>query len=215
MKTPTIGGPNNPDANINDTTWEEWGAKVGFDYRMTDDILAFAQWSRGYKAGNFSTAPMTIMLGLADTPLPPEKVDAFEIGIKSELADGKARFNIAGFFNDFRGQQISQFIGGSFTRVSVDSEIWGMEASLDWAPMENTFINIGLGYLDAEIVKGSVGAADPGNALPGAADLNLRFSVRQDCPWVTVCSESWSMAATWSSAGSMWLTPSRMRSILC
>ena len=182
LNTPTVGGPNNPDANINDTTWEEWGAKVGFDYRMNDNILAFAQWSRGYKAGNFNTAPMTIMLGLADTPLPPEKVDAFEIGIKSDLAGGKARFNIAGFFNDFRGQQISQFIGGQFTRVSVDSEIWGLDATLDLAPMENTFINVGLGYLDAEIVKGSVGAADPGNALPGAPDLNLRFSVRQDWP---------------------------------
>ena len=182
LNTPTIGGPGNPDANINDTTWKEWGAKVGFDYRMTDDVLAFAQWSRGYKAGNFNTAPMTIMLGLADTPLPPEKVDAFEIGVKSDLAGGRARLNIAGFFNDFRGQQISQFIDGAFTRVSVDSEIWGMDATLDWAPMENTFINLGVGYLDAEIVKGSVGAADPGNVLPGSPDLNLRFSVRQDWP---------------------------------
>ena len=182
LNTPTIGGPDNPDARINDTTWEEWGAKVGFDYSLNDDILAFAQWSRGYKAGNFSTAPMNIMQGLADVPLPPEKVDAFEIGIKTDLAGGKARFNIAGFFNDFRGQQVSQFIDGEFARVSVDSEIWGMDASLDWAPMENTFVNIGLGYLDAEIVKGSVGAADPGNVLPGAADINLRFSVRQDWP---------------------------------
>ncbi len=182
LNTVTVGGPDNPDARINDTTWEEWGAKVGFDYRMNDNILAFAQWSRGYKAGNFNTAPMTIMIGLADTPLPPEKVDAFEIGLKSELAGGKARFNIAGFFNDFRGQQLSQFIGGSFTRVSVDSEIWGMDATLDWLPMENTFINVSVGYLDAEIVKGSVGAADPGNVLPGSPDLNMRFSVRQDWP---------------------------------
>ena len=135
---------------------------------------------RGYKAGNFNTAPMTIMLGLADTPLPPEKVDAFEIGIKSQLADGRARFNIAGFFNDFRGQQISQFIDGEFTRVSVDSEIWGMDATLDWLPMENTFVNVGLGYLDAEITKGSIGAADPGNVLPGAPELSVKFTVRQD-----------------------------------
>lgn len=28
----------------------------------------------------------------------------------------------------------------AFARVSVDAEIWGMEATLDWAPMENTFL---------------------------------------------------------------------------
>ena len=179
-RTVEIGGPNNPDANINDITWEEWGAKVGVDYRVNDEVLAFAQWSRGYKAGNFHSAPMTIMQGLGDTPLPPEKVDAFEIGIKSELADGRARFNIAGFFNDFRGQQVSQFIGGSIARVSVDSEIWGMDATLDWAPFEDTYVNFSVGYLDAEITKGSVGAADPGNTLPGAPDVNLKFSVRRD-----------------------------------
>ena len=178
--TIVLGGPTDPDANINDTSWEEWGAKFGLDYKISEDVLVYGQWSRGYKGGSFNTAPMSLALGLADTPLEPETVDTYEAGLKSEYAGGRVRLNAAVFFNDFANQQLSQFIGGDFLRVSVDSEIFGAEATLDWVPTDNTYISVSLGYLDAEVTESNANGAEEGNGIPGTPEFNFKFSLRQD-----------------------------------
>ena len=86
-----VGGPTDPTARINDTSFDEWGGEAGVEYRPNDDVLVYGQWSRGFKAGIFPSAPMAIMTGQGDTPLEPEIVEAYEIGAKTEFADGRAR----------------------------------------------------------------------------------------------------------------------------
>ena len=67
-----VGGPSDPDAAINDTTFDESGGKLGLDYRPSDDTLIYGHWSRGFKAGIFPNAPMAIMNGFGDVAVRPE-----------------------------------------------------------------------------------------------------------------------------------------------
>lgn len=176
-----VGGPTDPDADINDTSWTEWGGKLGLEYRATDDVLVYGSWSRGYKAGVFPNAPMAIMLGQGDTPNEPEFVVTYEAGIKSEFADGKMRLNGAVFYSDYTDQQVAQFIFGEFTVISVDSEIWGAEFDFNWVPTDGLRIDAGLAFLDTEITK-SPDEEQVGNELIYAPDITGRLAATQE--WV-------------------------------
>ena len=187
----TVGGPDNPDDAINDTTFNEWGGELGVEYRPNDDVLVYAQWSRGFKAGSFPNAPMAIMTGLGDTPIEPEIVNVYELGVKSEFADGRALLNAAIFYNDYQDQQIAEGIpleggGTEFRVLNVDSEIFGLEVDFDWLLAKGTFINFSLGYLDTKITKGPendpafAGTPIEGNKLPQSPKLSGSAEFRKD-----------------------------------
>src|SRR5262249_16913891 len=51
---------------------------IDFDYKLTDDMMTYAKYSRGYRAGGiFANAPID------HRTFEPEKVDAYELGLKS------------------------------------------------------------------------------------------------------------------------------------
>ena len=92
-----MGGPNDPDANLNGTSFDNWGGKLGVDWKPAEDTLIYAQWSKGFKAGRFNAAAMSIMnldantgRSFGDTPIKEEEVDTYEVGFKTEFADSKA-----------------------------------------------------------------------------------------------------------------------------
>jgi iron complex outermembrane recepter protein len=174
-----VGGPTDPDANINDTDFNEWGAELGVDYRPTDDMLVYGEWSRGYKAGLFPNAPMAIMGGQGDDPIDPEIVNSYEVGVKTEFADGRARFNASIFYTDYTDQQQNQNINGQFEVVSIDSEIWGGEAELTWLPSEGLFVDVGIAMLDTEVTD-TKNASQIGKNLVNAPDLTGRVAVRRE-----------------------------------
>jgi len=187
----TIGGPNNPNDAINDTTFNEWGGQAGAEFRPNDDVLVYGQWSRGFKAGSFPNAPMAIMTGLGDTPINPEIVNTYEFGLKSEFADGRARVNVAVFYNDYTDQQINEGIplpggGTEFRVLNIDSEIYGAEIDFSWLAAEDTYIDLSLGFLDTEITRGPeaepgyTGPPGEGNELPQSPNFTAYIAFRKD-----------------------------------
>ena len=181
-----VGGPTDPGAQINDTSWDEWGGTFGADFQVNDDVLVYGKWSRGYKSGRFNQAPMSIMdldpttgRSLGDTPVNPEIVEAYEIGVKNEFANGRARLNASVFFNDYTDQQINQFINGTFTVVNADSEIFGGEIELNTVTANDLFFDVSVGFLNTE-VKNPTNSSLLGEELPYAPDLTGRIAVRKD-----------------------------------
>ena len=106
-------------------------------------------------------------------------VDTVEVGVKTEFADGRARFNAAVFYSDYKDQQINQFINGAFSVVNVDSEIYGGEAELSWLPAEGLYVNASIGLLDTEITA-SNNPAQIGNQLVNSPDFTAQLSVRRE-----------------------------------
>jgi len=75
---------------------------LDLDYKPMEDLLAYAKWARGYRAGGvFSNAPED------HRTFQPEKVDDFELGLKSSFRGPvHGTFDIDLFYNNFRDQQI-------------------------------------------------------------------------------------------------------------
>ena len=116
----------------------------GAQYRPNDDIMLYATYNRGFKAGgvnmdangagtianNPAFVPGAVPL---DPTYKPETVNAFEVGAKTEYWGGRARTNISLFYYDISNIQVAQFVGLRFTVLNGKSaKDYGVE-------IENTF----------------------------------------------------------------------------
>ena len=139
-RTPTTpsGGPEKE--NFKKVTW-----KGSIDHKFNDDVMVYASISRGYKAGTFNTLP------LDSAALRPEVVDAYEIGLKSELFDRKVRVNLALFWNDIDSPQVqAQRNGLVFLKNAGSARTKGAEIDVTVAAAEGLTLRFAGSYLDAK-----------------------------------------------------------------
>jgi len=69
-------------------------------YQASDDVMFYGSYSLGYSSGGFNQ----------DTrmrPYLPETADNYEFGMKSDLLDGRMRFNATVFHNEYKNQQLT------------------------------------------------------------------------------------------------------------
>ncbi|MEE8345198.1 MAG: TonB-dependent receptor [Woeseiaceae bacterium] len=173
-------------SNIED---EEIGGKIGLDYRVSDDVMIYGSFSRGFKSGKFDVE----FLHTDDTPFPQrsleeETLDAFEVGFKSTLQDGRLQLNGALFKYIWKDLQVFNVgaAGPEFFNLP-ESEISGFELEMKWAPAETWLISAGLGWLDSEITDTTgvdfdlgQGAFQLGHELVLAPDFSGNFAVLKD-----------------------------------
>jgi iron complex outermembrane receptor protein len=140
--------------------------RISAAYEATDDIFLYATYSHGFKGGGFNDqiggfAPFGTDLAAfatAASATRPEKADSYEIGLKSEFLDNRARFNITGFWVDYsdlqkqivvpitvNGQpnQVTRFFNAASARVK------GIEAEATLVPTKGLTLRGVLGYQDA------------------------------------------------------------------
>ncbi|HEX5776407.1 MAG TPA: TonB-dependent receptor, partial [Caulobacteraceae bacterium] len=84
----------------------------------------------------------------------PEFVDAFELGSKNTMWDGKLTLNLAAFYYDYRAYQISQIVNRSAINLNFDAEVWGIEIEADWRPLENLKLGFKGGYENTRVADG-------------------------------------------------------------
>ncbi len=129
--------------------------RFGIDYKATDDVLLYANVSRGYKAGSFPALAAAAYTSLL--PVTQEEVTAYEAGFKAGFADGAIQLNAAGFYMDYRDKQVKgklfDLIFGTLdTLVNVPkSRIYGFEADITARPTDGLTISAAVTYLDSKI----------------------------------------------------------------
>lgn len=75
---------------------------ASLSYKITDTILGYASYNRGYKSGGINVT--SVPTGFSQL-IDPETADAYELGLKTELFDRKLRFNTALFWEDISNYQ--------------------------------------------------------------------------------------------------------------
>lgn len=125
-------------------TFDKLTYRLVADYRVTDDILAYASYSRGFRSGGFVlTAPR-------DPILRPEVIDATEIGLKSEFFDNRLRVNLGAFHYDYTDLQVSVIQGGLVTSINAAAAtINGAEIEIVYHATDNLDFNISASSLDS------------------------------------------------------------------
>jgi iron complex outermembrane recepter protein len=137
-----------------------WTGRGSLDFKPNKDTLVYASVATGYKGGGFNA-------GNAARPnYEPETVTAFELGLKSEMLDGRLRANFSIFNNDYKNMQLSQRISGSTATANVDAQTAGAEAEFLFAPSRNWLLDANFSILETSMGDFlTVDAANPGQSL--------------------------------------------------
>ncbi|MEM0984813.1 MAG: TonB-dependent receptor [Pseudomonadota bacterium] len=122
------------------------------DLAFSDDSLFFASFSRGYKGGGINP-PQPAGAELFPTAFDPEFINAYEIGTKNTLGDGRLQANATGFFYDYEGYQIAQIINRTSANFNIDAEIRGFEFESIWNPASTLLLTANLGLLDTKVLN--------------------------------------------------------------
>ncbi|MBW7835496.1 MAG: TonB-dependent receptor [Sphingomonadales bacterium] len=139
--------------------WSSFTPKVSLDFQATDSVMLYASFSKGFRSGGFNSRANSD----ADvTSYDPEKLDNFEIGLKSDLLDRRLRFNATAFYSNYKDMQVNVIrpVGLSFINTidnAAKSRIKGVELEAVAEPAEGLVFNGAVGYADAEYRK-----LDPG-----------------------------------------------------
>lgn len=127
----------------------EWSGKALLDWGFARDAHGYASISRGVKSGGFTTYNSGLPQQL--DPYAPEKLVAYEVGVKSQLFHHTLRLNVAAFYYDYRDQQLQGVLYTDTARVGrilnvPKSHLYGVEAELDWTPSPLISVNQAVAY---------------------------------------------------------------------
>jgi iron complex outermembrane receptor protein len=128
--------------------------KVGAQYDLTPDVMAYATYTRGYKGPsvNDQTGSGRVPLTVA-----PEVPHASEIGLKADLFDRRLTASIAGFHNrvsNFQAQFFDPDIGGFVFGNAPKLTSKGVSVNFLGRPARGLTLNLGLLYNDARYGDG-------------------------------------------------------------
>ena len=170
-----------PYGGVPDAKFNNFSPTATLSYEASDNVNVYARWARGYKSGGFNGE--TDVAGLIGQPFNctsapgnaselcnpyrPEKVDSYELGLKTKLADGKLIFNVAGFWDEHKDIQLSVFTAqGAAASVVLNAaaaRIRGLEFEAVARPIPSLTINGSFAVLDADYKSFIDGGVDVSN----------------------------------------------------
>jgi outer membrane receptor protein involved in Fe transport len=134
-------------------------------YALNDFATGYLSFTHGFKSGGFNL-DSTAAVGGADPRFDSELVDAWELGIKSELWDRRVRANLALFSMEMEDFQVLEFTGVQFVTFNVpEAESKGAELELQAFVTDGLDVNLAVTYADAEY---------PGGCAPDTAPSQVR-----------------------------------------
>ncbi len=209
-------------------------------FKPVEDLLTYASYSRGYKAGGFNLDRAALNPAAPNANalrFDPETVRAYEIGAKY---NGRGiDLNIAAFYQQFTGFQLNTFNGVNFIVTNLDScttslagantdnsnttgvcgsktssgiSSKGVELEAFLRPGRNLAVNLGLTYADTKYDKDLVGTG--GTALPAALFQLPGARLSNSSQIVSTASVSWTPDLGSSGLSGLLYADTRMQSDL-
>lgn len=141
-------------------TFNRFSPRVGLEYQLSDDIMAYGSYTNGFKSGGFDMRANKSVNPDADAPYDPEIVDTYELGFKAEWFNHRLRTNVAAFYSDYDDMQITvQRAVNNNTDVASQvlnagkADIKGLELEATLAATDALQIIANAGYVDAEFKR--------------------------------------------------------------
>ena len=126
---------------------------ANLSYELGHDVLAYATYSRGAKSGGLSLGVLPTGVSAA---VRPEKVDSYEVGLKSQFLERKVTLNLAGFWEQVADYQaaITQQVGQTTAFIRYIANIpsvrsRGVEGDVAIAPSRWVSLSASGAYTDA------------------------------------------------------------------
>ena len=92
----------NTSFRTNTPTW-----RLALDHHFTDDVNGYVSYNRGFKSGGYNVPAPAL------PAYSPEKLDAYETGLKTQFLERRLTLNTAFFYYNYQNIQVSRFVNGS------------------------------------------------------------------------------------------------------
>ena len=135
-------------ADFSDPSW-----LASLDYDVTEDILVYAKYARGYRSGGLNIRGRNT--AVLFSPFDAETVTEYEVGFKTDLLDRMLQFNVAAFYDDYNNIQRSSSVATgagpqTFVNNAAEGTIQGIEVEATLRPTRNFTLQASGGHIDAE-----------------------------------------------------------------
>ena len=122
---------------------------VNVSYKFTPEIVGYAMYSKGNSPGGFNGGAFAT----AQFNYSPQKVDAVEVGLKSQLLNRRLQVNAALFDNKYSDLHLTQntFVNGALvSRITNAGKAYGRGLDLDVIGVLSKEWRVGLQYTYAD-----------------------------------------------------------------
>ena len=114
---------------VSNAKFTSFNPRFTIDHRLTEDSMVYFLLASGNKPGGFNN---TVAIEAGLPTFDEEEVTSFELGSKNVVADGQLVANLAMYFNQINGYQLTQNAraGANTTSATVnagDADIFGAE----------------------------------------------------------------------------------------
>jgi iron complex outermembrane receptor protein len=131
-------GPTTDSRNTTKLTW-----RAAIDHHLSKDVMVYASYNRGFKSGGYDPTNAAVAIYIK-----PEVLDAFEVGIKSELFDRHLRINTGGYYYKFDNIQLNKYINGAPSVYNGKSaKFYGFDIDFTAIPVSGLSLTAGVGYV--------------------------------------------------------------------
>jgi iron complex outermembrane recepter protein len=138
--------PNVPDSQ----GWHIFDPTVGVQLHFTNDVMGYLSWSKGFKAGGWTTRLSAPIPSPKNAEFSPEYSKTWELGLKADWLGHRVRTNAALFYTDYDGIQlnIQQGISPVYTNAG-NAKIKGAELEMQAVVGGGLQFNMSASYIDA------------------------------------------------------------------
>ncbi len=138
--------PNVPDSQA----WHIFDPTAGVQLHFTNDVMGYVSWSKGFKAGGWTTRLSAPIDSPKQAEFSPEYSKTTELGVKADWLNHRVRTNAAIYYTDYDGIQlnIQQGISPVYTNAG-NAKIKGAELELESIVGGGLQFNMSASYIDA------------------------------------------------------------------
>jgi iron complex outermembrane receptor protein len=161
--------------------------RVAGSWTLNDDMMLYAGYTEGFNSGGIdsyvdSVGPVVIQYD-------PEVIENTEIGLRSDLLDGRLRLNATYFMTDWIGIQLAatvldratnQEITELVSQNAASAEASGIELELSFAATDNLLLNANIGILDTEYTDSTSAVVTANTEFSRAPDETYNFGFQYD-----------------------------------
>jgi outer membrane receptor protein involved in Fe transport len=133
--------------------------KAGVNYKITDHILAYADWAQGFRPGGSNAGlPNGCYSNGVTQTYTPDTLNNFEVGWKSTSFGNKLLWNGAVYYMDWKKLQAliydAEVCPSSSYNINVgDARIYGVESNVDYKPDEHLSVQASMNYTDSRVTS--------------------------------------------------------------
>lgn len=140
----------------NSRSFEKFTPRVSLSYQPSADLNFYASYGQGFKSGGFDMRGDAVFTPTTVDGYAPETIDSWELGMKGAFLDRQLFVNLAGFFSNYKDQQVTIQVPAlpsgiaSFVDNAGKAEIYGFELEMRAVPSRHFTASAAIGYTHAD-----------------------------------------------------------------